>query len=50
MAEDASLIQTKDETDFVYESKKLDKKYNVAFVSDGGDNVITRVIVSEHQK
>lgn len=48
MAEDASLVQTKSENEFVYESKILGKKYDVLFVSDTGDNVITRIIVSQH--
>ncbi|MFJ5772549.1 hypothetical protein [Psychrobacillus sp. NPDC093180] len=48
MAEDASLIQTKSATEFVYESKQLGKKYDVLYASDTGNNVITRVIVSQH--
>ncbi|TQR16331.1 hypothetical protein FG384_18910 [Psychrobacillus vulpis] len=48
MAEDASLVQTISTTEFVYESVALGKKYDVLYVSDTGDTVISRVIVSQH--
>ncbi|KGL37407.1 hypothetical protein EP56_18080 [Listeriaceae bacterium FSL A5-0209] len=48
MADDANLIQTKSDRDFVYESKKYKKKYDVLFVNDNDENIVTRVIVSKH--
>ncbi|KMT62522.1 hypothetical protein [Paenilisteria newyorkensis] len=48
MADDATLIQTKSDRDFVYESKKYKKKYDVLFVNDNDENIVTRVIVSKH--
>ncbi|MBC1561003.1 hypothetical protein [Listeria booriae] len=48
MAGDADLIQTKSDREFVYESKKYNKKYDVLFVNDNDENIVTRVIVSKH--
>jgi hypothetical protein len=48
MEDDSTLIQTKSNIEFVYESKKIGKKYDVMFVSDTGNEYITRVIVGQH--
>ena len=45
MAEDAALIQTISDKEFVYESTSLGKRYLVVF---SNNEVISRVIVSQN--
>ncbi|TDM15726.1 hypothetical protein [Macrococcus bovicus] len=49
MEDDATMVQKISDNEFVYESKKLNKKYDVMFSRPDGKTV-TRVIVSQHQE
>ncbi|UTH13329.1 hypothetical protein [Macrococcus equipercicus] len=48
MEDDATQIQKISDKEFVYESKKLGKKYDVIYSAPDGKTV-TRIIVSQHQ-
>ncbi|MFC6117300.1 hypothetical protein ACFPVV_01535 [Macrococcoides bohemicum] len=48
MEDDASMVQQKSENEFVYESKKIGKKYDVIFSRPDG-KIVERIIVSQHQ-